>query len=265
MGTNSSGFVYTKKLEKHGTHDQSSHNPWKGSRGRGASAGTSVSSWSKDNNFRVDNQEDNTENQKIEKVYDDKYNKSTYQTEGQDKETLDSVETYAASGYDRMNSLSRGQTLPSAYDLEEIKKHNTNLDNAIANAPDIVSDKNLYRVYSDRVANNLEVGDVVIDKGFTSTTRVDITGSDRLARSTRERLGDISDSADTMAVIIPSPNKTGRGLIVDQFALSNGVPILTSGVSSELEVILPRNTALTFLGYKTIAESGKVLVFQRND
>ena len=37
MGTKSSGFIYTKKLEKHGTHDQSTHNPHKG--GRGSLAG----------------------------------------------------------------------------------------------------------------------------------------------------------------------------------------------------------------------------------
>ena len=37
MGTKSSGFVYQKKVTKHGTHDQSSHNPHKG--GRGSLAG----------------------------------------------------------------------------------------------------------------------------------------------------------------------------------------------------------------------------------
>jgi hypothetical protein len=138
------------------------------------------------------------------------------------------------------------------------------LDKAISDSPDIVGDKNLYRVYSDRVINNLEAGDVVIDKGFLSTTRIDITGSDLTARNTRERLGSITDSSDTMAVILPSSNKTGKGLLVDMWLPANGIPSGGTNFEKELEVILPRNTELTFLGFEGSFQE-KVAIFQRSN
>lgn len=251
-------IITKKRVNKHapGQHDQKTH-------GGGGSKGGGVS-WSKENNFKLNY----TENQEIYDKYSKHYSVDPNLPLGESgnpafSEEIDAVDYYIGSGYVEMNGVSRGKSLDPAIDTKYVSQRNANLDTAIAQSPDIVGDKNLYRVYSDKVLENLEPGDTVIDKGFTSTTRIDITGSDLTSRNTRERLGNIQDSADTMAVIVPSPNKTGKGLMVDMWLPANG-ELTSDNASRELEVILPRNTALTFIGYQGSFQE-KVAIFQRND
>jgi hypothetical protein len=241
-------------VQKHapGQHDQKTHG------GKGGGGGVS---WSKENNFKLNY----TENTEIYGIYDETFDVNTYDpTDTGNNDVVNAVTNYTENGYKEMNDLARGRGLDPSIDQRYVEGSIANLDKAIDDCPQIIGDKNLYRVYSDRVLEKLEVGDVVVDKGFLSTTRIDITGSDLTSRNARERLGSITDSADTMAVILPSPNETGKGLIVDMWLPANGISSAGTIVERELEVILPRNTSLTFLGYQGSFQE-KVAIFQRND
>lgn len=145
------------------------------------------------------------------------------------------------------------------------KEHMTNLDKLIAEAPPSFGDKNLYRVYSERVLEGLQEGDIVTDKGYLSTTRADITSKENL--DTRGLLGDISATNDVVAVILPNESKNGKGLSVDglKFAVESLATNLVTA-NNEREVLLPRSTPLKFLGYKKdVGEEARVAVFQRMD
>ena len=106
------------------------------------------------------------------------------------------------------------------------------------------------------------------DKGFMSTTRVDITSEAGLEVLQNLQLIRVTD--DRPSIILPSESKTGKGLAVDY--MKNAVVDLFNNVATannEREVLLPRNTSLKFMGYKKINE-GKddvmdVAVFQRLD
>ena len=239
------------EVKKHGTHDQKTH---AGGRGGGATA-----SWSADNNFTMNYDE----NLKLRQAYEAKYKKSNRYSKTEAGEELSAVEFYVADGYEEMNAHSRGLETFDAPTTEHIDRLNSRMDNAIDKAPPVVGDKNLYRVYSDRVLTDLQPGDKIVDKGFLSTTRVDLTGTSLSSRNTRSGLGSIRESADTVAVILPNANKNGKGLVVGDFFASNGNN--ENGIwQREFEVILPRNTELTFLGYQE-TELERVAVFQRND
>lgn len=136
------------------------------------------------------------------------------------------------------------------------------LDSLIDKSPVLFGDKTLYRVFSDKVLDGLEEGDVLTDRGFLSTTRIDVTQEGQ--SSARTWMGGISDSSDTVAVILPNESGTGKGLAVDIYRT---VVDDTSTVSdSEKEILLPRSTPLKFLGYKTdVGTEARVAVFQRMD
>jgi len=136
------------------------------------------------------------------------------------------------------------------------------LDSLIDKSPVLFGDKTLYRVFSDKVLEGLSEGDVLTDRGFLSTTRIDVTQEGQ--SSARTWMGGISDSSDTVAVILPNESGTGKGLAVDIYRT---VVDDTSTISdSEKEVLLPRSTPLKFLGYKTdVGTEARVAVFQRMD
>jgi len=136
------------------------------------------------------------------------------------------------------------------------------LDSLIDKSPVLFGDKTLYRVFSDKVLEGLSEGDVLTDRGFLSTTRIDVTQEGQ--SSARSWMGGINDSSDTVAVILPNESGTGKGLAVDIYRT---VVDDTSTVSdTEKEVLLPRNTPLKFLGYKTdVGTEARVAVFQRMD
>lgn len=239
------------EVKKHGTHDQKTH---AGGRGGGATA-----TWSRENNFSINN-----DARKIADAYEDAYSPTTRNSEGKANDEYNAVDFYVGEGYEEMNRYSRGLETFDGPTTERIEELNTHVDNAISNSPDVVGDKNLYRVYSDRVLDGLQPGDKVVDKGFLSTTRIDLTGDNLISRNTRQGLGTIRDSADTVAVILPNANKNGKGLIVDAFLPANGNNDMGMVWQKEFEVILPRNTELTFLGFEE-GEMERVAIFQRND
>jgi hypothetical protein len=123
-------------------------------------------------------------------------------------------------------------------------------------------------VFDKSITDTLEVGDVLTDKGFMSTTRVDITREEGL--DVLQNLQMIRVTDDTPSIILPSESKRGKGLAVDY--VKNAVSDLFENVSTaanEKEVLLPRNTSLKFMGYNTVSIGDgnpmKVGVFQRMD
>jgi len=238
-------------VKKHGSHDQKTH--------AGGRGGAIPPTWSKENNFTFGYDE----NLKLRQAYEAKYKKSNRYAENEAGEELSAVEFYVADGYEEMNAYSRGLETFDGPTIQHIDRLNSRMDNAIDKAPPVVGDKNLYRVYSDRLLTDLQPGDKIVDKGFLSTTRIDITGTSLSSRNTRSGLGSIRDSADTVAVILPNADKNGKGLVVSDFFASNGNN--ENGIwQREFEVILPRGTELTFLGYQE-GEMERVAVFQRNN
>ena len=137
-----------------------------------------------------------------------------------------------------------------------------NLDSLIDDAPVLFGDKNLYRVFSDRVLEGLQEGDIMRDKGFLSTTRIDLTKEGQA--ESRTWMGGLSKTPDTVGVILPNESKSGKGLAVDML----GKAINDSGTiaDTEKEILLPRDTPLKFLGYRTfVGNEARVAVFRRMD
>jgi hypothetical protein len=145
-------------------------------------------------------------------------------------------------------------------EAETSKRSIERLDAVIDKSPPTFGATNLYRVFADDVLANLEEGDVLVDRGFMSTSRIDLTSSE----STRDWLGRIDDTPDTVAVILPNASKSGKGLALDIYKELLGEPMGQS--SREKEVLLPRGTPLKFLGYKTdVGTEARIAVFERAD
>lgn len=137
-----------------------------------------------------------------------------------------------------------------------------NLDSLIDDAPVLFGDKNLYRVFSDRVLEGLQEGDIMRDKGFLSTTRIDLTKEGQA--ESRTWMGGLSKTPDTVGVILPNESKSGKGLAVDM--LGRAVGDSGTVADTEKEILLPRDTPLKFLGYRTfVGTEARVAVFRRMD
>ena len=241
-----------KPVIKHGEHDQSSHGSW-----------------------ATGNFDEDTDGAEAQDRYFERYGFDTKTGEptGVSNDEIRSIDDYTAEGYSKINGYLRGsETSPyeegSYYDQEYkgiMGNRITDIDKLIEESPDMFGDKNLYRVFSKNVLDSLQEGDVLTDKGYLSTTRVDITseaGNDVL-----QSLELIRESADRAAIILPSESKSGKGIAVDY--LKNAVPDKFTNVSTannEKEVLLPRGTSLKFLGYKRdVGTQAEVAVFQRLD
>jgi hypothetical protein len=241
---------------KHGTHDQSSHGNWA------------------DGNFN-----EQTQGEDAQSLYFDTYGIKTDGSKdpvGITRDEIRSLDDYTADGFKKINSYLRGtQTSPyeegSYYHREDVginKNRVEDLDKLIEEAPELFGDKNLYRVFSKEVLNSMGEGDVLTDKAFMSTTRVDITKSSNV--ETLQNLQLLTESDTQAAIILPSPSRRGKGLAVDY--IKNAVSDLftnTSTANSEKEVLLPRGTSLKLVGYKKINPMTDsvmdVAVFQRMD
>jgi hypothetical protein len=241
---------------KHGEHDQSSHGSW-------ASG-----------NF-----DEETQGEEAQNTYFEKYGIKTDGSKdpvGISRDEIRSLDDYTGDGFKKINQYLRlGGTSPyeegSYYDRESrgINENRVaDLDKLIEESPDMFGDKNLYRVFANTVLEDLEKGDVLTDKAFLSTTRVDITSEKGL--EVLQNLQMISESNDRAAIILPSSSGKGKGLAVDY--MKNAVSDLfanTSTANNEKEVILPRNTPLKYMGLKEVSRGTEVnmvvAVFQRMD
>ena len=255
----------TLVMEKHGTHDQKTHGNW-------------ALSENYPDLLTLGTFEEESEYDPALMVYSERY--------GVDKdgkivgvETFehDAIDSYSQEGYKNINGYLRnprsfgGSGEADGYTPEETARMNeysikfleqkiAGLDSLIDKAPDMFGDKTLFRIVDDFVLAKLTPGDTLRDKGYLSTTRIDLTRD----TDARDALGEIYDTPDTVSVILPSPTKSGKGIAVDLYRTS--VDDTSSVSDREKEVLLPRSTDLLFLGYKRgIGSEEKVAVFQRVD
>jgi hypothetical protein len=238
-----------KPVFKHGEHDQSSHGSW-----------------------ATGNFDEDTDGADAQDSYFSRYGIKTDGTKeivGVSRDEVSAIDFYTGDGYSNINSFFRqGQDkLDMKGDVlfDRLTQISGDLDKLIDEAPEIFGDKNLFRVYSENVMNGIKEGDVVTDKGYLSTTRIDITNPRN--RDDLENLQLIQESKDVPAIILPSPSGKGKGLAVDY--IKNSVqdsPLVTNVATAnrEKEVLLPRSTPLKFMGYKKVNDL-EVAVFQRMD
>jgi len=233
-----------KPVIKHGEHDQSSHGSW-----------------------ATGNFDEDTDGAEAQDRYFERYGFDTKTGEptGVSIEGVRALDFYTGDGFSDINNNLRSGPKGDRVADERVAEIIGDMDKLIEDAPEMFGDKNLYRVFSKNVLDSLQEGDVLTDKGYLSTTRVDITseaGNDVL-----QSLELIRESADRAAIILPSESKSGKGIAVDY--LKNAVPDKFTNVSTannEKEVLLPRGTSLKFLGYKRdVGTQAEVAVFQRLD
>lgn len=239
---------YEEEVLKHGSHDQKTHGNWS-----------------------TGNFDEDTDGEDAQSVYFDRYGITTdgnKQPVGISLDEVKSLDDYTADGFKKINSFLRRKGDTGNEPLTEIEKKVSNIDKVIEESPDIFGDKNLYRIFANGVLDDLKEGDILTDKAFLSTTRVDITNPKNI--DTLQNLQMISETNDRTAIILPSPSKSGKGLAVDY--MKNAVSDLFANVSTannEKEVILPRNTSLKLMGYKVVNEGTDsnmvIAVLQRMD
>jgi hypothetical protein len=230
---------YEGDVLKHQEHDQSSHGNW-----------------------ATGNFDEETEYDPALMVYSERYGVDRDgKIVGVETFEHDAIDSYSQEGYKNINAFLRNpRGFEDSYEIKFLQEKVDGLDSLIDKAPDMFGDKTLYRIVDNFVLGQLTPGDTLRDKGFLSTTRIDLTKD----TDVRDALGEIYDTPDTVAVILPSPTKSGKGIAVDLYRTSVND---TSSVSDrEKEVLLPRNTDLIFMGYKTgVGSEDKVAVFQRVD
>ena len=177
-----------------------------------------------------------------------------------DSDYEDAIYEFATSGEHSKEILSiyNAGTSPKVLAL---KAQTANLDSLIATAPVAFGDKPLYRVFDDKVLAGLKPGDVVTDKGFLSTTRVNVIAENN--SGTRSWLSGIDKNPDTAGIILPNKSKNGKGIAVDAFRTAVGASNPVS--ADEREVLLPRGVPLLFLGYTNFGMEDRAPVFQRMD
>jgi hypothetical protein len=236
-----SWFAQASVVSKHGEHDQSSHGNWA------------------DKNFDED-----AEGEDLQNEYFDRYGVTATGVKepvGVTLEEIEAVNKYSGDGFRQINGYLRG----TSDGVSSTKDTIALLDKVIAEAPVSLGDKNLYRVYERSVLDGLEEGAIITDRGFLSTTRVDLT--DENFSDVRGSLGLIADSQDIVAIILPNKSGTGKGLAIDSF--KNAVQDFATGIpnsSLEREVLLPRSTPLKFIGYKRdVGTEAEIAVFERVD
>lgn len=214
-----------EEFDKHlaGEHDQKTHGSWAG-------------------NFS------DQDRIKAELAYSEQY-----EIEAPPSILVDTVADYVEYGYKTMNGFLRGKLGEfelSGENPQSLKRKISDLDRMIDEAPKVIGYNNLYRVVSNKVLESLNEGDVLIDKGFLSTTRANII--DKTERRTLEMLQDISSSKDSVMVILPTKQGGDRGLMPDLLFESIQSSHSPSQTQREREVILPRDTQLKFMGYEEI-------------
>jgi hypothetical protein len=176
-----------------------------------------------------------------------------------ESELEDAIYTYATKhGAELLERVNSGQTPMAERNQRDVEA----LDKLIDESPALFGDKTLYRVFSDKVLENLQEGDIMRDPAFLSATRIDVT--QEAQSSARTWMGGIKETPDTVGVILPNETKSGKGFAVDIYRTS--VDDTSTVSDTEKEVLLPRDTPLKFLGYKTdVGTEARVAVFQRMD
>ena len=201
-------------INKHGSHDQSRHNPHKG--GRSSLAGGT-----------------RYEPEEIKDIYADAEFKVS------DAEDT-AIKDYVNSGH-KINGIIRsgegeGFYSPKSQGLQDVT---TNLDTAIASAPPM-EDMAVWRVANVLSVEGLKVGDRVKDRGYASTTVADLTKPENGMMLLH--LNSVSSGRKTLLEINTGVN--GKGMFVPV------IPTVVIGQTAEFEkeFLLPRNSLMEYLG-----------------
>ena len=210
--------VVTEDVTKHGSHDQSSHNPHKG--GRGAVAGGT-----------------RYEPEEVMDIY------AGVEFELSTEENA-AVQDYVAQGHRLNSAIRRGDEKVYYSDEKTVEQTALQLDSAIASAPPM-EDMAVWRVANVRSVEGLKVGDVVRDKGFASTTVADLTKPENGIKLLQ--LNSISSGKKTLVEI--NTGEKGRGLFVPAVGIGPTVDF-------EVEFLLPRDSMMEYLGVRDFPLSG---------
>lgn len=216
---------YEGDVLKHGTHDQRSHGSW-------AHGGA-------DNSVR-----------NFEKAVNDAYGTdeesfSIYHTGDQ---SVSSLGEYLARGHTVNDNIRNDGADPSHLYIDggTVK----GLDNAIEMAPPIPN-QTVWRTASADAILALKKNGVYQDKGFTSTTAVDITNPDN--ENLLFTLLEISSG--TKAIMQIDTGSSGKGLYIPKMFPNQPI------AEKENEFLMPRNTKMKYLGpdYRFNAEGDGLL------
>lgn len=132
------------------------------------------------------------------------------------------------------------------------------LDSLILKMPEVKSETPLYRIFDSTEVSNLSVGQVYVDKAFTSASFVDIT--DPKNSKILEELKFTPNSRDTEIVIgriLPNGNYSGVSV--------NSIITPNQFYGNEKEFLMPRNTVLRYLGSSKTSDGKTVMDFERTD
>lgn len=161
---------FFEKMEKHGTHDQSSHGNWsKGMMSEG-----------------------------------DLY--ASYQDFEPEDYEKSAIGRYLAQGHKINDFVRSGQTGEYITDETKVQDVMDGMDSAIEAAPKLPGGE-LFRVISADAVARLRKGDVITDKGYMSTTTANLTNSDN--GKLLLTLATISSGRKAIAVITNNGGKSG--------------------------------------------------------
>jgi len=206
-----------ERLEKHGTHDQSSHNPHKG--GRGSLAGGT-----------------RYEPEEILDVYAEAEFDLTMSENA-------AVQDYVAQGHRLNSAIRRGDEKVYYTDEKTVAQTASELDTAIASAPPM-EDMAVWRVANVRSVEGLKVGDVVRDRGYASTTVADLTDPKNGMKLLQ--LNSISSGKKVLVEI--NTGEEGKGLFIPAIGVGPTVDF-------EQEFLLPRESLMEYLGVRDMPNS----------
>jgi len=127
------------------------------------------------------------------------------------------------------------------------------LDSAIAKGPEVEREKPIWRVMSPKSVIGLQQGQTYSDKGFVSTTFLDLSNPRNEEMKNNFML--TGGVGNVLTKILPNGNYKGLSL--------NRVLSADYGDRSEKEFLLPRNSQFTFLGFETLASKETIAVMER--
>jgi hypothetical protein len=219
------GILGTEGLKKHGTHDQSSHNPHKG--GRGSLAGGTT------------------------RTFAELQEKSADLRDNLNEDEIAAIDMYVVQGHNMNGMIREGITEANFTDEITLEDTITNLDSAIAAAP-LMPDMAVWRVANVASVEGLKVGQVVRDRGYSSTTIADLTQPENGVMLLT--LNGISGGRKTLLEINTGD---GSGMFI---------PAVAGGATAafEQEFLLPRDSFMEYLGIREmpLSSGGSMQIHQ---
>jgi len=208
-------IIRAEDVSKHGSHDQRSHGSW--AHGGGDNAV---------NNFE----------KKVNEAYGT--GEEAFSIYNTGDESVAALGTYLGKGHVLNDIIRNSKNLDTgSNETIDVGKTVKGLDNAIEVAPPIPN-QTVFRIASRDAIDALTKNSVYADKGFTSTTAVDITNPD----NGKLLLTLAHISSGKKAIMKIDTGSVGKGLYMPK--MFPGQPI----AEFEREFLMPRNTKMKYLG-----------------